>query len=228
VSPFQEPHPARPAGTSPALAARWLALGDSYTAGEGVAPEAGWPGRLAALLRSGGVALEAPQLVATTGWTTDDLLAGMESARVWPVRERFGLVSLLIGVNDQYRGRAFADFSRGYAECFERAIALAGGHAARVLCLSIPDWGVTAFAASRDRAAIARELDRYNAYAQARAAAAGAHWCDVTALSRRHGSAAEFLAADGLHPGPPAYAEWALAALPGARAALAGLPPGSS
>lgn len=225
MSPFPEPRSAPPAGTPPAPAARWLALGDSYTAGEGVAPEAGWPERLAAHLQSGGAALERPHLVATTGWTTDDLLAGMEAVRVWPAREQFQLVTLLIGVNDQYRGRTVADFSRGYGACFERAVALAGRQAARVLCLSIPDWGVTAFAGGRDRAAIAQELDRYNAHVRARTAAAGAHWCDLTALSRRHGSSAAFLAADGLHPGPAAYTEWALAALPGARAALAGRPP---
>jgi lysophospholipase L1-like esterase len=223
VSLFSQPHSARPPGTSPARAARWLALGDSYTIGEGVSPEACWPVLLAARLRAGGAAIEPARLVATTGWTTDELLAGMESARVWPARERFELVSLLIGVNDQYRGRAFTDFSRGYSECLERAVALAGRHAAHVLCLSIPDWGVTAFAEGRDRAAIAREIDRCNSHERARASAVGAHWCDLTGLSRRHAADPAFLAADGLHPGPAAYAEWAAAALPGARAALAGL-----
>jgi lysophospholipase L1-like esterase len=228
VSLFAQPHSARPPGTAPAPGARWLALGDSYTCGEGVAPESRWPVLLTARLRAGGATLEPPRLVATTGWTTDEQLAGMESARVWPAHQRFDLVSLLIGVNDQYRGRAFADFGRGYSACLERAVALAGGHAARVLCLSIPDWGVTPFAAGRDRAAIARDIDRYNAFEESRASASGAHWCGVTALSRRHGDDAACLAADGLHPGPAAYAEWAAAALPAARAALAGLRPGSS
>jgi lysophospholipase L1-like esterase len=228
VSLFAQPHSARPPGTAPVPAARWLALGDSYTCGEGVPPESRWPVLLAARLRTGGATLDPPRLVATTGWTTDELLAGMASARVWPSHEHFELVSLLIGVNDQYRGRAFADFSRDYGECLERAVALAGGHAARVLCLSIPDWGATAFAAGRDRAAIARDIDRYDAFERSRASVRGAHWCDVTALSRRHGDAAAFLAPDGLHPGPAAYAEWAAAALPAARAALAGVRPGSS
>jgi lysophospholipase L1-like esterase len=228
VSLFAQPHSARPPGASPVRTARWLALGDSYTCGEGVAPDSRWPVLLAAGLRAGGATLEPPRLVATTGWTTDELLAGMDSARVWPAHERFELVSLLIGVNDQYRGRAFADFSRDFSECVERAVALAGGHAARVLCLSIPDWGVTAFAAGRDRAAIARDIDRYNAFEQSRASVRGAHWCNVTALSRRHGADAAFLAADGLHPGPAAYAEWAAGALPAARAALAAVRPGRS
>jgi lysophospholipase L1-like esterase len=227
VSLFSQPHSARPPGTSGARPGRWLALGDSYTAGEGVASEACWPALLAAKLDAAGTRLTL-RLVATTGWTTDELLAGMESARVWPARGRFELVSLLIGVNDQYRGRPFDAFGRGYAVCLERALALAGGHAARVLCLSIPDWGVTAFAEGRDRTAIAHDIDRYNAHEQARVSAVGAHWCDVTGLSRRHGADAAFLAADGLHPGPAAYAEWAAVALPGARAALAGLRPGTS
>jgi lysophospholipase L1-like esterase len=193
-----------------------------------VASTAGWPALLAARLDATGTPVEPARLVATTGWTTDELLAGMESARVWPAREHFELVSLLIGVNDQYRGRAFDEFSRAYAKCLERAVALAGAHPARVLCLSIPDWGVTAFAEGRDLAAIARDIDRYNSFEQARVSSAGGHWCDITGLSRRHGADAAFLAADGLHPGPAAYAEWAATAVPAARAALAGLRPGRS
>ena len=227
MSLFSQSHSARPPGTAPARPTRWLALGDSYTIGEGVAAEARWPTRVAAALRAGGANLEPPCIVATTGWTTDELLAGMEAARVWPAHEHFELVSLLIGVNDQYRGRDFADFSRGYAKCLERAVALARGHAAHVLCLSIPDWGATAYAEGRDRAAIAKDIDRYNGHEQERASAVGAHWCDVTDLSRKHGADPTFLAADGLHPGPAAYAEWAQAALAGASAALSGRRPGN-
>jgi lysophospholipase L1-like esterase len=226
VSLFSQPHSARPPGSPPAKGARWLALGDSYTIGEGVAPDTRWPAQLAALANAAGPVLASAHIVATTGWTTDELLAGMVAARVWPARERYDLVSLAIGVNDQYRGRAAADFARGYAECLARAVTLAGGRAARVLCLSIPDWGVTAFAAGRDRGAIAAAIDGANAHERTTVAAAGAHWCDVTALSRRHGAHAGFLALDGLHPSAAAYAEWAAAALPVAREALAGRPPG--
>ncbi|MEQ1833014.1 MAG: GDSL-type esterase/lipase family protein [Candidatus Eisenbacteria bacterium] len=199
--------------------ARWLALGDSYTIGEGVEPHERWPARLAAA----GLGLPEPRIVATTGWTTDELLAGMEAAGVWPATEHHELVTLLIGVNDQYRGRTFADGA--YARCAERAVTLAGGEPARVLGLSIPDWGVTRFAAGRDRAAIATAIDDWNAHERAHLAALGAHWCDLTALSRRHGDAERYRAADGLHPGAAAYIEWALAAAPQARAALSGRSP---
>lgn len=188
---------------------RWLALGDSYTIGEGVRPDQGWPARLAARLAAAGIETVPPRIVAATGWTADELLAGMEAALVWPPRQTHDLVTLLIGVNDQYRGRTLAEFAPAYERCLERAVTLAGGHAGRVLGLSIPDWGVTRFAAGRDRAAIARDIDAYNAHERDRIAALGAHWCDITARSRRHGDAAEFLAADGLHPGAAAHAEWA-------------------
>ena len=103
MSLFAQSHSAR----SPhrRRAARWLALGDSYTVGEGVATHESWPVRLAALLAEAGDAVEPPRIVATTGWTAGELLTGMEAAGVWPAREHYDIVSLLIGVNDQYRGR---------------------------------------------------------------------------------------------------------------------------
>ncbi len=220
MSQFAPPHSAR----SPhhRRAARWLALGDSYTVGEGVAAHESWPMRLAALLAEAGDAAEPPHIVATTGWTAAELLTGMEAAGVWPAREHYDIVSLLVGVNDQYRGRSPAEFAPDYARCAERAVTLAGGQVKRVLGLSIPDWGVTRFAAGSDRAAIAHAIDAFNAKAHAHLMALDAHWCDITALSRRHGADAAFLAADGLHPGAAAYIEWARLALPVARSALAG------
>ena len=206
-------------------AARWLALGDSYTVGEGVAGSERWPERVAERLRSGGAAWTPPRVLAATGWITEELLAVMARERVWPVTERFALVSLMVGVNDQYRGRDAAAFTRSFGECLERAVALAGDSAARVVVVSIPDWGVTPFAAGRDREAIARDVDAFNAIERARVGAAGAHWCDVTALSRRHGSDPAFLAADGLHPGPAAYAAWAELLAPVAGTAMGGRAP---
>ncbi len=221
MSLFAQSHSAR--APHRRRAARWLALGDSYTVGEGVAPHESWPVRLAALLAEAGDAVGPPRIVATTGWTAGELLTGMEAAGVWPAREHYDFVSLLIGVNDQYRGRSPAEFAPDYARCVERAVALAGGQAKRVLGLSIPDWGVTRFAAGRDRAAIAQAVDAFNARERGHLTARGAQWCDITTLSRRHGDDAAFLAADGLHPGAAAYIEWARSALPAARAALAGL-----
>jgi len=220
VSLFSQPHSARPPRGEIRPDARWLALGDSYTIGEGVAPAERWPARVVARLRAGGIRVAEPRYVATTGWTTTDLLAALAAEGLLPARESFDVVSLLIGVNDQYQGRDPSATAREYARCLAGAVALAGGHGARVVCVSIPDWGVTPFAADRDRAAIARAIDALNTDEQRQARAAAAHWCDVTALSRRHGDRAGHLAADGLHPGAPAYDAWAHAILPAAREAL--------
>lgn len=196
---------------------RYLALGDSYTIGEGVAPAARWPVRVARALRAEGTDVGDPDFIAVTGWTTDELDAGITATAP---RGPFDLVSLLIGVNDQYRGRSVESYVPAFAGLLERAVGLAGGDARRVVVVSIPDWGVSPFAADRDRAAIARELDAYNAAARREAEARGAAWVDVTAASRAAGSAADAYAADGLHPSGAAYAEWAALVLPAARRAV--------
>lgn len=181
---------------------RWLALGDSYTIGECVRPDERWPERVAAAL-----GWPAPRIVATSGWTCDELLAGMEAAGVWPAREHFDVITLLIGANDQYRGRTTGEGR--FAECLERAVTLAGGEPARVLWIGFPDWGVTPYADGRDRAAIAHAVDAWNAHERALASARGAHLAEVTSLSRAHGAAADFVAGDGLHPNALAHAAWA-------------------
>ena len=197
---------------------RYLALGDSYTIGEGVMPEARWPHRLAAALRVQGIALEDPQIIATTGWTTDELEAAIAAqAPAGP----FGLVSLLIGVNNQYRGRSVEDYAVQFRRLLERALHLASGSAGHVLVLSIPDWGVTPFARDREPPRIARELDGYNAAAAAICSAHGVVFVDITALSRQHGAEPAMLADDGLHPSGAMYALWAQRALPFAQRLLA-------
>ncbi len=202
-------------------ALRWLALGDSYTIGEGVDAEGGWPLQLAAALRGEGIAIDEPRIIATTGWTTDELSAAMDAAE--PLG-RWDLVSLLIGVNNQYRGRSAADYRVEFHALLRRAIALAGGRAGRVLVLSIPDWGVTPFAraSERDPATIAMELDAYNAIAAELCAAHAVAWVDITAASRDGGDSPAMLVEDGLHPSAAMHARWAAAALPVARALLAG------
>jgi lysophospholipase L1-like esterase len=200
--------------------ARFLALGDSYTIGEGVPREGGWPAQLAALLRAAGAAIGAPEIVATTGWTTDELAAAMDDAGLAPP---FDLVTLLIGVNNQYRGGGAKAFRDGFDDLLGRAVALAGGAAGRVVVVSIPDWGGTPFAqaSGRDSGAIAREIDHFNALARQAALRAGAAFVDVTALSRA-ADAASLLFADGLLPSAAQYARWAQAILPSARRALDG------
>ncbi len=196
----------------------YLALGDSYTIGEGV-PDAGrWPVQLAVRLRREGVALDDPTIIATTGWTTDELSTAMDAATFTPP---YDLVSLLIGVNNQYRGRSADDYRDEFRRLLERAITLAGQRAARVLVLSIPDWGVTPFAhgSGRDVLRIANELDVYNAIARDESARRGAHFVDITGISRQHPA---LLADDGLHPSAAQYALWTEAAVPTALAMLAG------
>jgi lysophospholipase L1-like esterase len=189
---------------------RFLALGDSYTIGEGVAEAERWPVRLAALLRERGVPVGDPEIIARTGWTTDELSAAIDEA---DPRGPYALVSLLIGVNNQYRGRDAEQYRAEFADLLRRAAGFAGGDASRVLVLSIPDWGVTPFADGRDRPRVAAEIDVYNAIAREEAARAGARYVDVTAQTRADPAS---LVSDGLHPSGRSYAEWARLALPAA------------
>jgi lysophospholipase L1-like esterase len=203
-----------------AAATRYLALGDSYTIGESVEPAGRWPMRLVEALRADGVAIEDPRIIATTGWTTDELSAAIDAAE--PLDD-YALVSLLIGVNNQYRGRDVDDYAREFAVLLERAIGFAGRRADRVFVLAIPDWGVTPFAArsGRDTAAIARELDAYNAAAAKICAQRGVAFVDIAPVSRERGAEPAMLADDGLHPSAAMYAEWARIAHPVARRLLA-------
>jgi len=207
----------KPAAAAPA---RYLALGDSYTIGEGVAAAARWPVQLAALLRGRGLAVGEPEIVARTGWTTAELGAGIDAAAP---RGPFALVSLLIGVNDQYRGGRPDEYRTGFAALLRRAIGFAGGEAGRVVVLSIPDWSVTPFAAEsgRDLPRIAREIGAFNAANREEARRAGVAYVDVTPASQRALGDRSLVVADGLHPAPAMYAEWARLALPAAAAALA-------
>ena len=203
-----------------ATALSYLALGDSYTIGEGVAAGQRWPMQLAARLRDEGIALADAHVVATTGWTTDELDAGIDAARP---PEGFDFVSLLIGVNNQYRGRPLDEYRAQFATLLERAVGFAHGRADRVLVLSIPDWGATRFGKSsgRDSALIARELDAFNAAAKAVCGAHGVAFVDLTAIARARGGEDAMLADDGLHPSAAMYALWTDAALPAARRLLA-------
>jgi len=199
-------------------AATYLALGDSYTIGEGVAADERWPAQLARRLRALGIALADPAIVATTGWTTDELAAAMDAATFAPP---YALVSLLIGVNHQYRGRALDEYRGEFAALLARAGALAGSPA-RVFVVSIPDWGVTRFARGqgRDAAQVGAEIDAFNAAARAIATAAGIPFVDVTTASREAGDGEAMLVADGLHPSAAQYALWTDEIVPVARALL--------
>jgi len=198
---------------------RFLALGDSYTIGEGVVDEDRWPNQLAQALRRSGVEIDDPVIIARTGWTTDELSAAMDSHEFHPPYE---LVTLLIGVNNQYRGRNLGNYRAEFRALLQRAIALAGNRPPRVVVVSIPDWGVTPFGRSsgRDTSQVALELDLYNAANAQIAGALHARYCDVTRPSRDRGDHPDMLVGDGLHPSAAMYRRWLDAILPQARAAL--------
>jgi lysophospholipase L1-like esterase len=196
---------------------RYLALGDSYTIGESVAVDERWPHQLVARLRERGVNVATPEIVAKTGWTTDELSGAIAAA---DPRGPYDLVTLLIGVNNQYRGRDAEQYRGEFTALLRQAIVFAGGDARRVVVVSIPDWGVTPFAKDRDAAKIATEIDRYNTVNREEATRLGAHYVDVTPGSRRAASDAALIAADGLHPSAKMYAEWTALVLPVAEATL--------
>lgn len=179
-------------------APRYLALGDSYTIGESVPEEDRFPNQLAREL-----GWPAPQIIARTGWTTDELDAAIDAA---DPQGPFDLVTLLVGVNNQYRGRDAEQYRGEFGALLRRAIAFAGGDPKKVIVVSIPDWGVTPFAGGRDRAKIAAEIDRYNAVNREEARRAGARYVDITAVSR--GPDPALVAGDGLHPSAEQYARW--------------------
>ena len=219
---------------APALPARYLALGDSYTIGESVPAAERWPNQLATMLREQGANLARPEIVARTGWTSDELAAALDAVERGEAVEMaaaehaarpappYQLVTLLIGVNNQYRGRPVEEYRAQLQALVARAVAYAGGEPRRVVMLSIPDWGVTPFAAGmgRDAANVAREIDAYNEAARAVCAEAGVAFIDITPLTREAATRPELLASDGLHPSGLDYQRWAHAALPAARAAL--------
>jgi len=200
---------------------RFLALGDSYTIGEGVDASERWPVQLAVGLRALGVSLADPLIIAKTGWTTDELLAALDAVPP-TVDHQFDLVTLLIGVNDQYRGRDVETFRLGFSSLLTRAVEFAAANPARVLVLSIPDWGVTPFAAKdwRSAAQIAREIDAFNSVARETVLRWGAAFIDVTRDSRRAANDRSLIAADELHPSAAMYASWAQSMLPPAQHAL--------
>ena len=202
-----------------AMAARYLALGDSYTIGEGVAEAERWPNQLKAMLDAKSIAVDAPEIVAKTGWTTDELSAAMDAHTFKPP---YALVTVLIGVNNQYRGRDLDNYRVEFEALLKRAIALAGGDASHVVVVSIPDWGVTRFGKSSGRnvGEIAHQLDAYNAANAQIAKMLHCGYVDVTAVSREGADHADMLVGDGLHPSGAMYKKWSERVVPTATAAL--------
>ncbi|MGB4845388.1 MAG: GDSL-type esterase/lipase family protein [Ferruginibacter sp.] len=185
----------------------YLALGDSYTIGEQVPFAENFPNQVVQLLRKAGFAFYASEIIAKTGWTTDELSNAIESTATL---ENYDIVSLLIGVNNQYRGRSANEFKIEFEHLLQKAIQFAGNKPYRVFVLSIPDWGVTPFAEGRDRKQVAEEIDAYNYICESSAKEFQANYIDITASQRADGNKTEFLAADGLHTSGREYTKWAL------------------
>lgn len=169
-------------------------------------------------LRERDFAIDNPLYIARTAWTTDELHDAIDEAKP---KGPFDLVTLLIGVNDQYRARPVKQFASGFGPVLQRAVALAGKRASRIVVLSIPDWGSTPYAEGRDRARITRDIDEYNEHARRTAVTAGCAWIDITTTSRRMATDPALAVSDGLHPSGDLYQQWAALALPAAVAALA-------
>lgn len=187
----------------------YLALGDSYTIGEQVPLQESFPYQLMKLLRHRGWQMVAPEIVAVTGWTTSDLLNGIDQANLLPA---YDLVTLLIGVNNQYRGWDIPLYENEFTQLLQVAIQHANGLRNNVLVVSIPDWGVTPFAEGRNREQITAEIDEYNQINLRLATQQAVGYIDITPGSRRAATNAALLANDGLHPSALEYAQWALAA----------------
>lgn len=192
------------------MSVRYLALGDSYTIGESVQEAERFPNQLASLLSPEGVSTEVT-IIARTGWTTDELWEGIQARTVEPP---YDLVSLLIGVNNQYRGYDINQYREEFIFLLNKAIEYAGGDAQRVIVFSIPDWGVTPFAAGRDASKIAAEIDAFNQVNLEESQKAGVHYVDVTPVSRQAVDDKTLIASDGLHPSVSMYAQWAELAFP--------------
>jgi lysophospholipase L1-like esterase len=190
---------------------RILALGDSYTIGESVEPAGRWPVQLADRLRQQGLAVADPEIIARTGWTTTELQAGILAA---DPQGDFDLVTLLIGVNNQYRGYPLQEYRAQFQELLQQSVGFAGGDPRKVVVLSIPDWGVTQFAWGRNTTQIAQEIDTFNAVNRDESLAVGVIYVDITPDSRRVAEESNLTATDGLHPSAQMYALWVDRMLP--------------
>ncbi len=183
----------------------YLALGDSYTIGESVVEELRWPMQLISRLNENGENYAGPQIIAKTGWTTNELQDAIERAETL---EKYDMVSLLIGVNNQFRGYDFDQYEIEFVELLDQAIVFAGGDVKKVFVVSIPDYGVTPFGRKGNPKKIAQELDAYNAYAKTQAAERGVRFYNITPISREAASKEKLVASDNLHPSGVMYTRW--------------------
>lgn len=200
--------PVRSVGAGPADSGRsYLALGDSYTIGQSVQVEDRYPVQAVRNLNEDHISCSGPDIIATTGWTTANLLDAL-SHRATP-SAHYDLVSLLIGVNNQYQGRSQAEYSREFAELIRESIRLAGNRPSHVIVLSIPDYSVTPFARGSNTELIASQIDSFNVINHKIAMDYKVSWVDITGDSRRAATDPSLVAFDGLHFSGKEYEIWA-------------------
>lgn len=185
----------------------YLALGDSYTIGQSVAEADRFPVQTAGILKGQGFKFFPPEIIAQTGWTTGNLIGAIQTNP--PARTSYDIVTLLIGVNNQYQHRSQQEYADEFLQLLKTAIALAGNNTKKVIVLSIPDYSVTPFANGSDRGAIAKEIDAFNAINKRIADDAGVKYLDITPASRLAAGNPLLVANDGLHPSGAQYKLWA-------------------
>jgi len=189
----------------------FLALGDSYTIGESVAESERWPVQLSKSLAKNSVEVASPQIIAQTGWTTDELKEKIVSENI---TKTYDLVSLLIGVNNQYRGRSVEQFQKEFIELLEIAIKFAGNKSEQVFVVSIPDWGITPFGGKGQNKTISEQIDLYNKVKKEETDKKGILFIDITPISRLAINDISLIAKDGLHPSKKMYRQWVEKILP--------------
>ncbi|MBP6686281.1 MAG: SGNH/GDSL hydrolase family protein [Lacibacter sp.] len=211
LSACSKPEPNATVSTPPSSPApppvtnTWLALGDSYTIGQGVAANERFPTQTAALLLQQGIQVQTPTYIATTGWTTSNLQSSISNNNP----NKHTVVSLLIGVNDQYQQRDTTGYRQRFTQLLVKAIELANGKKQNVFVLSIPDYSVTPFAASYDTAQIRKEIDWFNNINRHVTQQYNCPYLDITPSTREGRYNNNLIASDGLHPSSTEYKRWA-------------------
>lgn len=183
----------------------YLALGDSYTIGESVAEKERWPLQLTDRLNRDGVEMKSPKIIATTGWRTDQLKAAIATDE--ELLETYDLVSLLIGVNNQFQGKSVESFAPEFEDLLKKAIQLTGSDVSKVFVVSIPDYGKTPFG-SGNAEAIGKALDAYNAVSREICDKYNVKYFNITPISRQDDPNGELIAEDNLHPSGRQYQLW--------------------
>ena len=184
---------------------KFLALGDSYTVGASVTFSERWPVQFLDELKLYTTAIDTLQIIATSGWRVDQLKFGMDNSNLEPP---YGLVSLLIGVNNQYQGQNANDFRPEFIEMLEKSLKLVNNRKERFFVISIPDWGASPYGFGFDRAKVSKEINEFNSVVKEESEKRGLRYFDITAISRRALIDRTLIASDGLHPSGKMYKLW--------------------